>query len=543
MVEITMKMNIEKIGQVLVLLLTTLVPTLSIKAENKDYIQNDVFWYTTANQPLYSQGGGIFRFADPSTGEEHYYWYGVHYSGAESYMKSPLEKSVNSRFVSVTCYRSDDLTNWTFVNDVLTYSEVNSHERPYWVGRLGVAYVKESKQYVIVIQYNSNVLFATCSTPMGNFRWYNKLNMTSLIGTPNTGDQTVFADDNGKSYLVYSSGRGRNKIYLSEIGMKNGKITLLDCNEIYKGVGREGNCMFKYKDKYYVCASNLYGWNASNVYYLVSSNIYGPYTPANKMRLMDGASDDYGHVTQTGFFYTVRGSKEETVIYCGDRWSDFAGNGNGYNQWCPISFEAGKPHFNSLSQWSINAETGEWAVGKDNNYVKNGSFDADRVRIPSAKKPMQDYLSGWKTVVVKGNKVVIGSADSPVLNDSNFSSDRATVIGNHCLNLTDKADFNRHVFQILKSTPRVPLHDGVYLMTAKYKRGDGFAILQMYAKSSGVVFSADMNHADNKWYDVTIDSVIVKDGRVELGFKAAGAANSWCHVDDVKFIFRHSLSD
>ena len=27
---------------------------------------------------IYSQGGGIFKFKDPSSGKEKFYWYGVH---------------------------------------------------------------------------------------------------------------------------------------------------------------------------------------------------------------------------------------------------------------------------------------------------------------------------------------------------------------------------------------------------------------------------------------------------------------------------------
>ena len=50
---------------------------------------SDTFCYTTAKKTIYSQGGGIFRFPDPTTGEEHYYWYGVHYKGAETYLDSP----------------------------------------------------------------------------------------------------------------------------------------------------------------------------------------------------------------------------------------------------------------------------------------------------------------------------------------------------------------------------------------------------------------------------------------------------------------------
>lgn len=245
-------------------------------------IVNDTFWKTVSGTNIYSQGGGIFRFTDAQTGKQHYYWYGVRYTEAESYAKAPTGGSKTSTFKSVTCYRSDDLVNWTSCGDVLTYDEVNSHEWPYWVGRLGVAYVASLKKYALLVQYNSQVLIATATKPTGPFKWQNTVNMTSMIGTSNTGDQTVFTDRDGKSYLVYSYGKGRSRIYLSEIGSKDGKVALLDCHQIYKGSGREGNCMFRYKNKYYMCASDLYGWNASHAYYLVADNIYGPYTPTNQ---------------------------------------------------------------------------------------------------------------------------------------------------------------------------------------------------------------------------------------------------------------------
>lgn len=497
-------------------------------------INNDTFWYTTANKPIYSQGGGIFRFPDPQTGEEHYYWYGVHYKGAETYLANPDMKNGDCTFVSVTCYKSDDLVNWTFVNDVLTPSSI---DHPRWFGRLGVAYVPEAKQYALFVQYNSNVLIATCSTSTGLFVKHNQLNMTNTIGTPNTGDQTVFTDpDTGKSYLVYSSGNGRNRIYLSEIGYKDGKVTLLDCHLVYKGLGREGNCMFKYQNKYYLCASDLYGWNASNVYYLEAGSIYGPYMPTNSMQKMPGANADYGHTTQTGFFYTVRGTKQETVIYCGDRWADFAGNGIGYNQWCPISFVNNKPYFNSLSQWHLNAETGEWKVGSDNNYVKNGSFDADRVNIPSARKPSQKYLHNWTTEVKKGNKIVIGNKKSPVLNGKNSITDRSIVTGNFCLNTSDKIAFQRKVYQKISSTSHVILPDGMYTLTVYAKAGNLFNKLYMYAKSGDMTFKVDMPDADDQWHTYTIDDITVKNGIIEVGFFADGPAHAWCHIDDVKLV-------
>ncbi|UOQ68805.1 hypothetical protein [Hymenobacter volaticus] len=52
-------------------------------------IKNDIFWNTKDGQPIYSQGGGIFKFKDPKSSQEKYYWYGVHYKEAETYRASP----------------------------------------------------------------------------------------------------------------------------------------------------------------------------------------------------------------------------------------------------------------------------------------------------------------------------------------------------------------------------------------------------------------------------------------------------------------------
>jgi hypothetical protein len=506
-------------------------------------INNNTFWKTTSGDYIFSQGGGIFRFPD-AQGVEHYYWYGVKYQEAVDYCPKGLGGSNSNvtHFISVTCYQSDDLVNWTFVRDVLTSASAGW---AYWVGRLGVAYVPEAKKYAMLVQFNDNVLVATCNTPTGNFERHNQIDMTNIIGTPNTGDQTVFTDpDTGKSYLCYSYGKGRSRIYLSEIGVcTDGKIGLKDCHQIYKGSGREGDCMFKYKGKYYVCASDLYGWNASNVYYLEASSIYGPYTPSNSMQKMPGADADYGHVTQTGFFYTVRGTKQETVIYCGDRWAGFAGNGNGFNQWCPISFVNNKPYFNSLSQWHLNAETGEWTVGSENNYVKNFSFDADRVNIPSENKPLQAYLRGWTTEVIKGNKVVIGDAASPVLNAKNSKDDRVTVMGNFCMNISDKVDFQRKVYQKIASTADVPLPNGRYTLSVYAKANSGFSELYMYAKSGDETFRRDIADADGKWHLYTLEDVMVKGNAIEIGFYADGPANVWCHLDDMKLVVTEPEGD
>jgi hypothetical protein len=518
------------------LLLSCLLGISTISKAQNQNIKNDVFWNTKDGLPLNSQGGGIFKFPDPITGKQKYYWYGVQYVEANIYRANPAVTLSKSTFEAVTCYSSTDLVNWTFENNVLTKDKANPTGKS-WVGRLGVCYIKELKKYAMFVQHESEVLITLADSPTGEFVWHQKINMEKMIGTSNTGDQTVFTDeDTGKSYLIYSYGRGRNKIYVSEIGMKEGKVNLLDCTEIFKGESREGNCMFKYNNKYYMFASNIYGWDGSFAYYLVADDIRGPYLPTNEMLVMNGAAEDFAHISQTGFFFSVKGSKQETIVFCGDRWADFAGNGLGYNQWCPVSFDGKTPYFNSLSSWNLDAKTGNWKVAEDNNYIKNGSFEADRRHIPSPVKPVQIQLTGWASEVLEGNKISLDTVTSPVLNHFNTENERKIVIGEKSLNISDKVNFKRKIFQAIASSPYIKLEDGLYTLTAKIKNSNGFKNLEIYALSNEKMFKENIKEENTEWKTVEVKNITVKGGKVEVGFLADGEAKAFCFVDDVSLV-------
>lgn len=508
------------------------------RADNYGKIVNDCFWDCTDSTPIYSQGGGIFRFVDPDSGRERYYWYGALYRQAELYREDPSVTHDGIDFEAVTCYVSDNLTDWSPLPYVMTKEDILPDGRVGWVGRLGVGYLADEKMYVLMVQHNDGVLVATSDSPAGPFVRSHEIDMTSRIGTPNTGDQTVFIDpDTGIPYLIYSYGRGRHRQYVSRIGMKDGRPDLLDCVQVCKGASREGNCMFKYNGKYYMVASNIYGWDGSMTYYVMADDIYGPYTPVNDMQVMDGSQNDYSHVSQTGFFYTVNGTDQSTVLFCGDRWAEDAGNGIGYNQWMPVTFDDDIPHLNSLHSWELDATTGKWHVSADNNYVKNGSFEADRRTVPLSVKPRQSELTGWTTQVISGNKVEIDHPDSPQLNYFNTREDRKTVIGEKSLNISDKVPFERTVTQTISSDRYVPLPDGEYVMTAMVKCTPGFSRLNMFAKSGEFSSELTVNtDTDGSWHKFILDEIKVTEGYVTIGFSATGDANASCQIDDITLV-------
>ncbi|MCR5143443.1 MAG: family 43 glycosylhydrolase [Ruminococcus sp.] len=474
---------------------------LKVEAAGLNTIYNDTFWKDTSGRNIYSQGGGVFKFGDT------YYWYGVHYKGAETYAANPSKKNSDTGFVSVTCYSSKDLVNWKFENDVLT-SNTKGFGYAYWFGRLGVAYCPKSKRYVLVAQYNESVMFASCDSPTGNFKVENVQDQITNVLKQGTGDQTVFVDDDGQAYLICSNKGGRGHQYVSKLRSSD-FLYAEPAVEVAKGSGREGNCMFKYKGKYYFCASDLHGWNSSHSYYMVADNINGPYSG---WKVMGGTDNDFSHVTQTGFFYTVKGTKQETVLFCGDRWSDFAGNGIGYNQWVPLTVNGNDVQFNSLSEWKLDAVTGEWCVGEGNNYILNPSFEADRVS--------QTTLAGWKA---SG----IGNSNKKSAHTGNWSAQ-------HWSDSAYKATLSQDI--------TVP--NGTYDLKVWVRSSGGQNQSYVYVKNyGGADRQITLNKKIDSWKEVTLSDIKVTNGKIQVGFYSDANAGNWAFVDDFSLVAKETVPE
>lgn len=454
-------------------------------------IRNDVFWKDTAGNNIYSQGGGVLTVGST------YYWYGVNYAGAATYAANPSNQNSNTNFVAITVYSSTDLATWKFEGNALTYATMAAKltmSSSTWIGRVGAAYHAATKKYVIIGQYlgtpDTQQFFATSDTPSGPFTVSGTQAKLTNVVNDNCGDQAIFNDDDGQAYIVCSSLSGRANIYVVPLRAAD-FLAAEPATRIYNGAGREGNAMFKFNGRYYACSSDLHGWNASHSYCISATNILGPYSAESVM----GNTDlDFSHVTQTGLFITVKGSTQSTVIFGGDRWSDFAGNGIGYNQWMPLTFDGIAPSMQSLGEWSINPSTGTWAVGPGNNYALNPSFEADRV----ATNPP----AGWKT-----------SAGADVT---------TTHSGNFAWQLTDAASVTQ---------TRSGLPNGTYTLSV-WVRGTGTGSLQ--AKGfGGTDLSAALTGSANAWTQVKLSGIAISNGQCQIG--AASSAGT-LSVDDFTLI-------
>jgi hypothetical protein len=315
-----------------------------------------------------------------------------------------------------------------------------------------------------------------------------------------TGDQTVFNDDDGKAYLICSSASGRGNLYVAPLRAAD-YLKVEQATRIFGGVGREGNCMFKYRGRYYFCSSDLHGWNASHCYYISSANIMGPYSSE---KIMTTTDFDFCHVTQTGFFITVSGSKDTTVLFCGDRWCDFAGNGIGYNQWCPLSFNGIDAVFNSVTQFNLDAAAGSWSTGAGNNYILNPGFEADRIT--------QTELAGWTNS--KG-ATSIGNASG-------------AHSGNFCIQLTSASAYADTVYQDIKQIP-----NGTYTLKAWVKSSGGQTACKVFISDFGSAeMSSDISKSMNAWTQISITGIKITNGKCRVGIASDAKADNNCRADD-----------
>ena len=502
-------------------------------------ITNNEFWHDTDGNPIFSQGGGVFRFGD------RYYWYGVRYSGAQSYYDSPDRAYTHDGdvdFVAVTVYSSDDLVNWTFENNIATadtplhiptsknvsgtyFSDMQTLADAVWIGRLGVVYNEQAGRYVLLTQFespdpnrvsNAGVLFLSGDSPTADFEYANlQTHIPGVYDNPNkpgwnqgTGDQTVFTDDDGTDYLVFSYRDGRSRTYVAKISDAD-SMTVEQAVEIYRGAGREGNAMFKLDGEYYVASSDLHGWNTSQTYLVRSldGDIQGAYS---SMYVLPGTEMDYSHVTQSGFFVTVHGSEQDTVIYAGDRWADFAWNGLGYNQWLPLSGTGSDVTFHSLSQWQFNATTGVWGVGPNNNYILNPDFAADRVSVTT--------LTGWTQT----------TDDSSSTADFVSNTSPGDASTRFALRLGSTEAFSGGVYQ------QVDVPAGVYTLSLRVSNPGDLDVAQaVVTGSDGRDFVLDLEVADG-WATASLSDIPLQAGAVNVGVRVAGHGGQTLTVDALR---------
>ncbi len=342
------------------------------------------FWYDNNAMHINAHGGGILFYKGT------YYWFGEHKS-----------ENTSAALVGVRCYSSKDLYNW--INEGVALSvEKNDTLSPITVGctieRPKVIYNIQNRQFVMYFHLElkdqgysaAKVGVAISDSPVGPYKFvkalrpnagiwpenmeedHKKLDVTTedfkdwwtpewrkaveeglfvrrdFEGGQMSRDMTLFVDDDGKAYHIYSSEENLT-IHIAELSddylSYTGKYI-----RVFPGGHNEAPAMVRKDGMYYLITSGCTGWAPNEARSAVASSIWGPWESLGNPCVGEGAELTFQ--SQSTYILPLTG-KSDTCIFMADRWKPENLNDSRYI-WLPLTFEGGRPIIKWSENWQIN---------------------------------------------------------------------------------------------------------------------------------------------------------------------------------------------
>ena len=339
-------------------------------------------WKDTSGKHINAHGGNILQYRGT------YYWYGETRSN-----NGPVSS------LGVSCYTSKNLRDWTSRGFVLHVSDdTNSDiQKGCIIERPKVLYNAKTKKFVMWFHLElkgrgyeaARAAVAVSDGPLGPFRfvrsgrvnagcypvgfclpdttdlrhqllfpelqtwwtpeWRKQIErgmffMRDLQGGQMARDQTVFVDDDGKAYHIFSSEDNMtlNIAQLTDDYLRhNGSFV-----RVAPGGQNEAPTIFKHNGTYWMITSGCTGWAPNAARLFTAKNIFGPWTQLPNPCRGEGAETTFGG--QGAYIYKVVDAKLRKqfggaeYLFMADVWKPKE-LGNSGHLWIPIHFEGGKP--------------------------------------------------------------------------------------------------------------------------------------------------------------------------------------------------------
>ena len=269
-------------------------------------------WIDNNGNPINAHGGGLLYH------DNRYYWYGEH---------RPIKGFTTE--VGVTCYSSTDLCNWQYEGVALPVvtdeSLMSNIEKGCIMERPKVIYNNNTGQFVMWFHLElkgqgysaAHAAVAVSDTPQGPFQflnsgrvnagiypdnmtkkerkkkistdkykewwtqeWYSALEeglflKRDLKGGQMSRDMTLYVDDDGTAYHIYSSEENLT-LHIAELcedyTSHTGKYI-----RIFPGGHNEAPAIFKHNDIYWLITSGCTGWKPNEARLFSANSLWGPW--------------------------------------------------------------------------------------------------------------------------------------------------------------------------------------------------------------------------------------------------------------------------
>lgn len=354
----------------------------SFAQQKQNAIRPGEIWKDDQGKHINAHGGGILYHKGT------YYWFGEHKG----------EKSSNA-YVGVTCYSSKDLYNWK--NEGVALAVEDQTESLIYkaciIERPKVIYNELTKKFVMYFHLElfgsgyeaayTGVAVSDKATGPYQFlhasrvnaghwplnlslenrklklkaedygKWWTPKWMEGVekglfvreyfYGGQMSRDMTLFVDDNGKAYQIYSSEENLT-LQIAELTddytRPTGKYI-----RVAPGGHNEAPTIFKRNGKYFMITSGCTGWDPNAARLLVADDILGEWKLYPNPCVGAGAALTFE--SQGTYILPVQG-KKDAFIFMADRWRP--GNPiDGRYVWLPIKFEHDFPVLQWMDQWDL----------------------------------------------------------------------------------------------------------------------------------------------------------------------------------------------
>lgn len=326
-----------------------------------------------------------------------YYWYGEN---------RPARGFTTEAGVEV--YSSSDLVHWKDCGVALAVSDEAGHpiERGCIMERPKVVYNKKTGKFVMLFHLElkgqgyaaARVGFAESGSPVGPFRfvrslrpnagvwpadfsrrdrrrasslketdykkwwtpeWYEAMRRGLLLARDLPGgqmsrDMTVFVDDDGKAYHIYSSEENLT-LHIAELTedylSHTGKYI-----RVAPGGHNEAPVVFKRKGVYWMITSGCTGWEPNEARMFRADSVWGPWTQFPSPFTGKDARKTFH--SQGTYLFKIHGTADG-LVFMADRWRP-NNLKNSRHVWLPVGFqEDGTPVIRWADRWEPSALAGK----------------------------------------------------------------------------------------------------------------------------------------------------------------------------------------
>ena len=373
-----------KLKRILICCVWGLVMAASVGAQSLERITPGQEWPDRKGEHINAHGGGLLFH------EGKYYWYGEN---------RPARGFTTE--VGVEVYSSSDLMNWEDEGVALAVSEEAGHdiERGCIMERPKVVRNPKTGKFVMLFHLElkgkgyaaARVGFAESDSPVGPFRFIRSLRPNAgkwptdfsrrdirkakklkeadykewwtpewreaireglllardVPGGQMSRDMTVYVDDDGKAYHIYSAEENLT-LNLAEL-----TDDYLDYTGRYvriaPGGQNEAPTIFKRDGVYWMITSGCTGWAPNEARMFKAASLWGPWEQLPSPFVGKDAKKSFH--TQGTYIFKVEGT-EDGFVFMADRWNPQSLK-NSRHIWLPIDFEAdGTPVIRWVDSWS-----------------------------------------------------------------------------------------------------------------------------------------------------------------------------------------------